>query len=291
MMIKKLDAYFRLMRADKPIGTLLVLWPALTALFFASHGRLPAYILFIFLLGAFLVRSAGCILNDLLDRKFDAHVERTKQRPLVTGELSLKEALILMASLFLCAFILVLFLNYACLIAAVIAALMTLLYPLMKRITHLPQVWLGFTFNSGVLIAFLAIQNHLPLAAYLLYAAAILFTVAYDTLYGMLDQEDDIKIGVKSTAILFGEYNKKITGLLSLTACIILFILGFTEHRNNWYFGGLFSVVTYLIYQQYRIQENNTQRYFQGFLNYNYVWLFIFLGTYLSSMVSCQHAF
>lgn len=283
-MIKKLNTYFCLMRADKPIGTLLVLWPALTALFFASHGHPPPSILFIFLLGAFLVRSAGCIVNDLLDRKFDAHVERTKQRPLVTGEASLKEALILMTSLFLCAFILVLFLNYACLIAAVIAMLMTLLYPLMKRITYLPQVWLGFTFNSGVLIAFLAIQNQLPLAAYLLYAAAILFTVAYDTLYGMVDQEDDIKIGVKSTAILFGKQNKKITGLLSFTACIILLILGLIEHLHIWYFLGLIFAVVYLIHQQYSLQKDDKRAYFQSFLNYNYIWLFIFLGIFLSAL-------
>jgi len=265
---------------DKPIGTLLVLWPALTALFIASNGHPSAKVFFIFLLGTFVIRSGGCIINDIADRKFDKHVARTKARPLATGEIKLIEAYILAGILFSIGFILVLFLNIFTIYLAIIAALLTVLYPLMKRITHFPQVWLGFPFNAGILIAFTAVQNKIPFSAILLYFSAVLLTIAFDTFYAMVDYEDDIKIGVKSTAIIFGQHAKKIILSLSFIAIFLLILVGVMTAQNSWYFFGLIFASLLIIIHYFFTK--NREDYFKAFLNYNYVWLFIFLGTFLS---------
>ena len=198
----KINAYARLMRLDRPIGNYLILWPVLCALWLASNGRPHAGILIIFILGVWVMRALGCVINDFIDRKLDHAVERTKNRPLTTGEISVKEVSILASILAIFALVLVLFLNIFSIVLAVIALILAIVYPMLKKWTHLPQVGLGVVFNFGILMAYAAEKNALPVTAWLLFIAAVLITVAFDTVYAMMDREDDLKIGIKSTAIL-----------------------------------------------------------------------------------------
>jgi len=277
---EKLSAYVQLMRMDKPIGTYLVLWPALWALWIAAEGIPDLKLLFIFTLGAFLTRSAGCAINDFADRKVDGHVKRTAQRPIPSGRVTPKEAVLLFSGMMLLAFILVLFTNWQTVLLSFGAVALTAVYPFMKRYTHLPQVVLGAAFAWAVPMAFSAVTGTVPWYAWLIYAATLLWTVAYDTLYAMVDRDDDLKIGVKSTAILFGDADKLIVAILQLITLALLIGLGLHLHLSVWFFAGLTGAAALFIRQQYHVRHRERDPCFRAFLNNHYVGLIIFAGIF-----------
>ncbi|WP_372830680.1 4-hydroxybenzoate octaprenyltransferase [Pontibacterium sp.] len=277
---EKLSAYVQLMRMDKPIGTYLVLWPALWALWIAAEGIPDLKLLFIFTLGAFLTRSAGCAINDFADRKVDGHVKRTAQRPIPSGRVTPKEAVMLFSGMMLLAFILVLFTNWQTVLLSFGAVALTAVYPFMKRYTHLPQVVLGAAFAWAVPMAFSAVTGTVPWYAWLIYAATLLWTVAYDTLYAMVDRDDDLKIGVKSTAILFGDADKLIVAILQMITLALLIGLGLHLQLSVWFFAGLTGAAALFIRQQYQVRHRERDPCFQAFLNNHYVGLIIFAGIF-----------
>ncbi|MBE9399577.1 4-hydroxybenzoate octaprenyltransferase [Pontibacterium sp. N1Y112] len=277
---EKLSAYVQLMRMDKPIGTYLVLWPALWALWIAAEGIPDLKLLFIFTLGAFLTRSAGCAINDFADRKVDGHVKRTAQRPIPSGRVTPKEAVLLFSGMMLLAFVLVLFTNWQTVLLSFGAVALTAVYPFMKRYTHLPQVVLGAAFAWAVPMAFSAVTGTVPWYAWLIYAATLLWTVAYDTLYAMVDRDDDLKIGVKSTAILFGDADKLIVAILQLITLALLIGLGLHLQLSVWFFAGLTGAAALFIRQQYQVRHRERDPCFRAFLNNHYVGLIIFAGIF-----------
>ena len=277
---EKLSAYVQLMRMDKPIGTYLVLWPALWALWIAAEGIPDLKLLFIFTLGAFLTRSAGCAINDFADRKVDGHVKRTAQRPIPSGRVTPKEAVMLFSGMMLLAFVLVLFTNWQTVLLSFGAVALTAVYPFMKRYTHLPQVVLGAAFAWAVPMAFSAVTGTVPWYAWLIYAATLLWTVAYDTLYAMVDRDDDLKIGVKSTAILFGDADKLIVAILQMITLALLIGLGLHLQLSVWFFAGLTGAAALFIRQQYQVRHRERDPCFQAFLNNHYVGLIIFAGIF-----------
>ncbi|WP_159822109.1 4-hydroxybenzoate octaprenyltransferase [Colwellia sp. 20A7] len=265
-------------RMDKPIGTYLLLWPTYWALWIASDGWPNFYLLLVFSLGVFVMRSAGCVINDIADMKIDGKVERTKNRPLITGVISKEEAISLFGLLIGVALGLVLTLSLPTIYLSIVALLLASSYPFMKRYTQLPQVVLGAAFSWGMLMAFSEAQGEVPLVAWLLFSANVLWTVAYDTMYAMVDKDDDLKIGVKSTAILFGEHDKRIIGFLQLLVLGLLFTVG-ELLAFGWPYqlsliisAGLFS------YQQMLISDRNRERCFQAFLHNHWVGMAIFIG-------------
>ncbi|PIQ43733.1 MAG: 4-hydroxybenzoate octaprenyltransferase [Gammaproteobacteria bacterium CG11_big_fil_rev_8_21_14_0_20_46_22] len=274
--------YLALTRFDKPIGSLLLLWPTLTALFLAAQGRPSAKNLVIFTLGVFLMRSAGCIVNDLLDRKLDRHVARTQNRPLAANQISPTQAVILLAILLLGALLLVLPTNAETILLAFVALAMTLAYPLMKRYTHWPQAWLGACFNFGIIMAFSASNKPLGLSCWLLYAANIVFTVAYDTFYAMVDRDDDIKIGIKSTAVLFGDNDRRYIAIFHIVYLLLIVIVSQITSLNHWFDFGLALAIASLAYQHTITRHRKKTDFFKAFLNSHYTLLAIFLGVYLS---------
>lgn len=278
--------YLALMRVDRPIGTYLVLWPTLWALWFAAGG-FPAWdILIIFVAGTFLMRSAGCVINDFADRKIDAHVSRTKQRPFATGAVTEKEALLLFAVLCLLAFALVLFTNLLTVLFAFGAVALAATYPFMKRYTHLPQLVLGAAFAWGIPMAFTAQTGELPPpAAWLLYIGVLIWTVAYDTFYAMVDREDDVKIGVKSTAILFGDDDKVITAMLQVCVVVVLLMAGPRFEMSFIYYAGVIAASGLFVYQQQLIRYRQTDKCFKAFLNNNWVGAVIFAGIVLHFLI------
>ncbi len=276
--VDKLKAYGRLMRVEKPIGTYLLLWPAYWALWIASGG-IPAYdILFIFTAGVFLTRSAGCVINDFADRKIDGHVKRTAQRPIPAGEVTAKEALMLFAGLMLLAFILVLFTNTTTILLSAGGLLLAACYPFMKRYTHLPQIVLGAAFAWAVPMAFTAVTGSVPTYAWLIYIATLLWTTAYDTMYAMVDRDDDLKIGVKSTAILFGDADKLIIAMLQVLTLLALILLGLQVELHWPYYLGLAGAGALFGYQQWLIKDRERDPCFKAFLNNHYAGLLIFIG-------------
>lgn len=278
---QKLKAYGELMRITKPIGTYLLLWPALWALWIAAEG-IPSYkLLFIFIAGTFLMRAAGCVINDYADRNIDAHVKRTSQRPLTTGAISAKEALILFFVLLVTAFVLVLFTNSATIKLSFGGAVLAFCYPFMKRYTHLPQVVLGMAFGWAVPMAFSATLGEVTLIGWLMYTGSIIWIVAYDTLYAMVDRDDDIRIGVKSTAVLFGDMDKIIIGILQLLTLSVLILIGFQLHLSFWFYLGLMVMAGLFIYQQYLIRDRQRAPCFTAFLNNNYAGMAVFIGIFL----------
>jgi len=287
----RLSAFVELTRLDKPIGILLLLWPTLTALWLANAGKPPLKLLIIFGGGVCLMRAAGCILNDLADRKFDGQVTRTQQRPLVSGKASVKTAIIWCVCLLLLALCLVLQLNQRCILLAGLGVLLTTAYPFAKRFTYLPQLVLGVTFNLGILMAFVALMPQLPTAAWLLYVIALLWTVAYDTQYAMADRIDDIKIGVKSTAILFGNYDRLIISLLHVSVILLLSLLGQILSLNKYYYLGVLGAGLFFIYQSYLIRNRDPKHCFQAFLNNNWAWLAVFIGVVLNYFVTFHISF
>lgn len=275
---EKLTAYAQLMRFDKPIGTLLLLWPTLWALFLAEKNVPPVSVLLVFVLGVVVMRAAGCVVNDYADRHIDGKVKRTSQRPLATGRVSEKEAKILFASLIFCAFILVLFLNHYAIGLSFIAVLLAFIYPFMKRYTHLPQFFLGAAFGWSIPMAYGALIAYLPLECWLLFLANLAWTVAYDTQYAMVDRDDDLRIGVKSTAILFAQYDNKIIALLQFVALALLVLIGYLAQLHWSYFLLLFSTTLFFVYQCKLTRDRRREACFKAFLNNNYVGMGIFLA-------------
>lgn len=281
-MLARLNHYFVLMRFNKPIGILLLLWPTLWALWIAAKGIPNGLVLSVFVCGVVLMRAGGCIMNDVADRQFDRHVSRTQHRPITAGKVSVKEALILFVGLVVAAFILVCLTNKLTILLSLIALLLAVLYPFMKRFTHWPQFVLGMAFTWGVPMAFAAQTKHVPNIAWLIFIAGLLWTLIYDTQYAMVDREEDIKIGIKSTAVLFGCYDCFIIALLQVTMLIFLVLVGMLQRLSVYYFVGLLVVAVLFAYQQWLLQKRDTKSYFKAFLNNNWVGLIIFLGICLS---------
>jgi 4-hydroxybenzoate polyprenyltransferase len=273
-----LNAFYKLMRADKPIGTYLLLWPTLLALWFASEGLPDLKTLAIFIVGVFIMRSAGCVINDIADRKIDGHIKRTAQRPLVSGEATTKQAVGLFIGLVILAFFLVLLLNWQTVVLSIGALALASCYPFMKRFTYLPQFVLGAAFSWSIPMAFMAVQTDVPNWSWWLYLANLIWTVAYDTQYAMVDRDDDVTVGVKSTAILFGKYDRLIIGLLQLAVIAIMSGIGFLQSFTISYFVSLVLVAMLFIYQQVLIKNRERQACFNAFLNNNYVGLVLILS-------------
>ena len=283
MLLERLKNYGRLIRFERPIGTLLLLWPTYWALWIAAQGFPGWKLLIIFSLGTFLMRSAGCAINDIADRRVDAHVERTKLRPLATGVISVKEALAVFGGLVFVAFILVLQLNNLTILFSGVAVLLAATYPFMKRYHHWPQVYLGLAFAWGIPMAFTAINNQAPpLVAWLLLAANVAWTTAYDTMYAMCDREDDVKIGVKSTAIIFGKHDRLIVGCLQLATLVLLAWVAYLAQLDLWFWLSLIIAAGFFVYQQYLIRNRDRWLSLRAFLNNNWVGLVVFIGITLS---------
>ena len=275
---KKLDAYERLMRLDKPVGILLLLWPTLWALWLASRG-IPDWItLLIFVTGTVLMRSAGCVMNDIADRKFDGLVERTKTRPLATGEVSVKEAYLLAAGLALMAFALVLLLNKTTILLSIAALFLAATYPFTKRFLAIPQAYLGVAFGFGIPMAFAAVNDYIPPLAWVLLAANVFWAIAYDTQYAMVDRDDDMKIGIKSSAIFFGKYD-----VIAVMVCyaIMLGLLGYVGKLmgfGKYYFIGLAAALLLALWQYILIKSRDKSNCFKAFLHNNWIGLVLFIG-------------
>jgi 4-hydroxybenzoate polyprenyltransferase len=277
-----IDPYLKLIRFDRPIGTLLLLWPTLWALWLAAEGVPPIKYLVIFTLGVFLMRSAGCVINDIADRKFDSQVKRTKNRPMAQAEIPVINALILFVALMLCAVILLVFLNALSVKIALVAAFFAVTYPYMKRYTYLPQIYLGIAFALSIPMAYAQIQNNIPVEAWLLFIANIFWTTAYDTMYAMVDRDDDEKIGVKSTAILFGDLDIVITHIIQGLMLIVLLLLAKKLELGQYFFYSLLLVLGLFIYQNKLLRSRETENYFKAFLNNNWVGFVIFSGIFVS---------
>lgn len=276
--MNRLRQYFLLMRLHRPIGIFLLLWPTLWALWIAGEGHPDPLITTLFILGVILMRSAGCVINDYADRHFDPHVRRTRDRPLAAGKVSEREALTLFISLCLLAFTLVLLLNPLTIALSMVAVLLAISYPFTKRYTHWPQAYLGIAFGWGIPMAFAAQTGEIPPLAWLLLIVNILWAMAYDTLYAMVDREDDIQIGVKSTAILFGKADKMIVATLHFLVLLLLFLIGSPLHFSYLYQLGLLGATGLAIYQQWLIQNRDPARCFQAFLNNHWFGASIFVG-------------
>ncbi|MEO5703223.1 MAG: 4-hydroxybenzoate octaprenyltransferase [Gammaproteobacteria bacterium] len=270
--------YALLMRLNRPIGIFLLLWPTLWALWIAGNGRPDALVFSVFMLGVILMRSAGCVINDYADRNIDAHVKRTADRPLAAGRVSAKSALILFAILCLVAFGLVLLMNTLTILLACVGVLLAVSYPFSKRYTYLPQVHLGMAFGWAVPMAFAAQTNSLPPVAWLLFIATVLWATAYDTMYAMVDREDDLRIGVKSTAILFGDADRLIIAVIQITLFIVLIIIGTQIKLGIYYYLGLLTAAGLALYQQYLIQHRDPAQCLRAFLNNSWFGLAVFSG-------------
>ncbi|WP_122036519.1 4-hydroxybenzoate octaprenyltransferase [Aliivibrio sp. EL58] len=264
-------AFWQLTRMNRPIGSLLLLWPTLWALFLAADGLPDWHVLIVFVLGVLFMRSAGCVINDFADRKVDGHVKRTANRPLPSGLVSSKEALTLFAVLVVCSFLLVLTMNTLTIMLSGIGIVLAVAYPFMKRVTYLPQFVLGLAFSWAIPMAYAAESNQVPPEAWLLFVINALWTIAYDTQYAMVDRDDDLKIGIKSTAILFGRFDKLIIGLLQLSVLTLLIILGSQLALSSVYYWGVLAAAGFFVYQQWLIKGREREACFKAFLNNNYV--------------------
>lgn len=274
----RLDAYERLMRLDKPIGILLLLWPALWGVWLASPGVLRLDILLIFVVGTVLMRSGGCIVNDFADRDFDPHVERTKNRPLAARRVSPKEALTLAAVLFLLAFILVLFLNRLTVMLAIVAGLVAVTYPYAKRFFPLPQAYLGIAFGISIPMAFAAYHGRVPAVAWVLLLANVFWAIAYDTEYAMVDRDDDVRLGVKSSAILLGNYD--VTAVMACHAAFLAIMagIGVWMRLGIFYYAGIAIAAGFVLHQYQLIKGRGREQCFAAFLNNNWVGAAVFAG-------------
>ena len=276
--------YYFLTRLDRPIGIYLLLWPMLWALFIASHGKPDLLVLFVFLAGVVLMRSAGCVINDYADRKIDPHVERTKLRPIASGKVSEKEALWLFVGLCLVAFALVLLMNRFTIYLSFGGVLLAAIYPFMKRYSNLPQVVLGMAFAWSVPMAFAAQTGEVPRIAWLIYVITVIWTVIYDTMYAMADREEDLKIGVKSTAILFGDADRMILFILQCVMFIGLYLLGEKTAMAPPYYYSVVIAMGFAVYQQYLIRQREPRKCMQAFLNNSWLGATIFIGVLASSV-------
>ena len=275
---RRLSAYWRLMRGDRPIGVLLLLWPTWWALWLAAGGVPPLWTLFVFTAGVWLTRSAGCVINDYADRWLDPQVERTKSRPLATGEVSGREALAVFAALMVVAFALVLSLNRLTVWLSFAGLFLAATYPYLKRYTYLPQVYLGMAFGWGIPMAFAAVQGKLPALAWVLYAANILWSTAYDTWYAMVDREDDIRAGSRSTAILFGDLDLVIQGILYALFFAALVLVGKQAGLGPPYWVGLGVAALLAAYEFFIARRRERAACFTAFLHNNWVGAAVFAG-------------
>lgn len=273
--------YWRLMRLHRPIGIWLLLWPTLWALWIASAGHPDATVFTILVLGTIVVRSAGCVINDFVDRKIDPHVARTADRPLATGEVAPAEAVLLFGALMLIALGLVLNLNRLTLTFAAAGAFLTIVYPFTKRFLSTPQFVLGVAFSWGVPMAFAATSGDVPRVGWLLFLATVIWVVVYDTQYAMTDRPDDIKIGVRSTAILFGDLDRAFVAGLQALLLASLVLVGRSAGMGQWYYGGLAAGAVFCLYQSYLIKERDIVQSFRAFLNNAWLGAAIFAGILL----------
>lgn len=285
--MSKLADYGRLMRLDRPVGIYLLLWPTLWALWFAAQGWPDPQVLLVFVLGTVLMRSAGCAINDYADREFDPHVQRTRQRPLAAGRIEPAEALRLFVVVSLLAFALLTSLkNLQAMLLAVPAVVLAAAYPFAKRFLAIPQAILGLAFSAGIPMAFAA-QSHAvdwPLAVALI-AANLFWVISYDTYYAMADREDDLKIGVRSSAILFGRHDRLITALTQALSLLILLAVGVQTQRGIWYFAGILAALACALYEQWLIREREPAACFRAFLHCHYAGLAVLLGLMLDFAV------
>ncbi len=279
----KLDAYWRLMRFDRPIGIFLLLWPGLWALWIAGQGHPDQRVVAVIVLGTLLMRAAGCVINDYADRDFDPHVERTRLRPIAAGEVRPREALWLFVILCLTAFGLVLLLNPLTVALSVPGAFLAATYPYTKRFTHLPQAYLGIAFGWAVPMSFAAQTGNVPWIAWAIYTATVLWALIYDTMYAMVDRDDDLEIGVKSTAILFGQHDRLIIGLLQVLMLAILLAVGQAAEAGPWYYGGWLGGAALFGYQQWLIRHRERSACFRAFLNNHWFGAIVFAGIVLDT--------
>jgi 4-hydroxybenzoate polyprenyltransferase len=280
--VDRLLQYALLMRLHKPIGIFLLLWPTLWALWIAAKGWPHKMILTVFVAGVVLMRSAGCIINDFADRHFDPHVERTKTRPLAARKIHAKEALALFTLLCCTAFGLVLLLNQKTIYLSFVAVLLAICYPFMKRFTYWPQLFLGFAYSWSIPMAFMAVTGSIPAYAWIIFFCTVLWTIAYDTEYAMVDRSDDLKIGIKSTAILFGDYDRLCIGFLHFLVLLGLAVLGLMLNFHIFYFICLMIALCFAMYQQYLINKQQTHLCLKAFLNNQWFGCVIFVGIFLT---------
>ena len=279
---ERLHQYYFLTRLDRPIGIFLLLWPMLWGLWIASEGKPDALVLFVFVLGVVLMRSAGCVINDYADRNIDPQLERTCQRPIAAGKVKPKEALLVFAVLCLVAFGLVLLMNRFTVYLSVGGLMLAALYPFMKRYTHLPQVVLGMAFAWSIPMAFAAQTGEVPRIAWLIYVITVLWAVIYDTMYAMADREEDLKIGVKSTAILFADSDRVILSILQVLMFVALLLLGRKTEMAVSYYVFLAIAACFAGYQQYLIRNREPLKCLNAFLNNNWLGAMIFIGIFSS---------
>jgi 4-hydroxybenzoate polyprenyltransferase len=266
------------MRLDRPIGIWLLLWPVLWALWISGAGHPDERLFVIFVLGTFVMRSAGCVMNDFADREFDPHVRRTADRPLARQSVSTAEALALFAVLALIALALVIPLNRPTQVLALIGGVLAVTYPFLKRFFSLPQAYLGLAFSWSVPMAFAAQTGELPLIAWVLFVSGVLWTTAYDTMYAMVDREDDLVIGIRSSAILFGRADRWVIGVLQAGALAGLGLAGSLAHLGHWYWAGVAVAAAFAVYQQWLIRDREPGACFRAFLNNNLFGLAVFAG-------------
>ncbi|HLS81463.1 MAG TPA: 4-hydroxybenzoate octaprenyltransferase [Steroidobacter sp.] len=278
--------YVALTRLDRPIGVWLLLWPVLWALWLSSAGKPDPHVFVVFVLGVVLTRSAGCAINDFADRNFDGHVRRTRERPLVTGKVDPIEAVALCVGLGMIALGLALTLNHLTKLLALVGGVLVVTYPFFKRFFPLPQFYLGAAFTWSVPMAYAAQTGAVPRIAWLLFLAGILWTMAYDTMYAMADREDDLKLGVRSSAILFGDADRFIIGVLQLMALLALWLAGRELQLGAWYGAGLVAAAAFALYQQFLIRERKPEECVRAFLNNNYFGMAVFVGIALEYVFS-----
>lgn len=281
LLLEHYSKYGRLMRLHRPVGIWLLLWPTLWGLWIAAEGRPDPRIFLVFVLGTIIVRSAGCIINDFADRKIDPHVRRTADRPLATGEVAPAEALILFAGLMLVALGLVLTMNTLTVWLAVGGAVIAVIYPYMKRVLSTPQFVLGIAFAWGVPMAYAAQLGQVPRLGWLLFLSAIIWGIVYDTEYAMADREDDLALGVRSTAVLFGDMDRAFIAGLQALFFLSLVLVGRSAELGNWYYGGLGLAVLLALYQQYLIRNRDADDCLRAFLNNAWLGAAVFAGILL----------
>ncbi|CAM4095440.1 4-hydroxybenzoate octaprenyltransferase [Kerstersia similis] len=282
---QRLGLYARLTRLDKPIGSLLLLWPTLWALWAASGGRPSWYILIVFVIGTVLMRSAGCAVNDYFDRDFDRHVDRTQERVLTTGKISGKEALLVAAALALVSLILILPLNALTLWLSLPAVFLAVTYPLMKRFFAIPQAYLGIAFGFGIPMGYAAVQNALPLEAWIMLAANVCWAIAYDTEYAMVDREDDIKLGLKTSAVTFGSWDVTMVAFFYAATLSLLGIFGGMKGYQSWFWAGLAVAAMIALRHLVWIRGRDRAACFRAFLNNTWFGFAVFAGIFLETML------
>jgi 4-hydroxybenzoate polyprenyltransferase len=284
-LIERLELYAQLVRLDRPIGIYLLLWPTLWSLWIAARGWPDALVLFVFVAGVVLMRSAGCAINDYADRDIDPHVERTRNRPLAAGKVSARETLAVFALLSISAFLLVLLMNRLTIYMSFVGILLAASYPFMKRYHYMPQIHLGAAFGWAAPMAFTAQANEITSVTWLLFMATILWATAYDTMYAMADREDDLKIGVKSTAILFGEADRLIIGILQTLLIVDLIFIGRQSELGLFYYLGLSVAGGLAVYHQWLIRHRDPARCFKAFLHNNWFGMAVFAGIFIDYWV------